>query len=263
MENDYENELFKEMADYVKDRAGTSAPSEETLVLQSLHFIHFMGQTRSGIFNKKEISALKSSIHPLSYDLMTFKGACTSYAFILSRLLNELHITTRIAQMRVNGLYGGHILVEAKMAKGWAVLDGNYDLCFRKRDGGLASFADVQGHWNSYHNQVPANYNEAYRYEGVRYTNWNKIPIVMPLLKDVFYLFLGHNRTESLSLRTMLLNKYRILFRIIIGLFLFEALAAIYIYWRKYGKPVTANSHGSFQIKNAPINGFKSKIDQA
>ena len=108
---------------------------------------------------------------------MTTNGACGSYSYILSRLLNELKIPNRIAQMKVNGEYGGHILVEAKTPKGWIVLDGLYDLYFKKMNGELASFKDVQDNWNYFRDQVPANYNHQYRFEGVRYTNWSKIPV--------------------------------------------------------------------------------------
>lgn len=262
MEDNYEKGLFKGMADYVKSKAGTSAHNEETLLLQSLHLTYYLGQTRSGIFDNKDISVVKSSIDPLAYDLMTFKGACASYACILSRLLNELHIPNRIAQMKVNGLYGGHILVEAKTAKGWVVLDGVYDLYFRRSDGSLASFADVQQHWDIYQQQVPSNYNKTYRYEGVRYTNWNKIPVLMPLIKNICYLILGKKSTENFSIRPQLLSKYHIFFQLIIGVFLLETLVITRIYLHKR-RSITVNSHGSLHIEDRHVTAFESKIDRA
>lgn len=262
MEDNYEQGLFKGMAEYVKNKAGTAANNEDTLLLQSLHLIYYLGQTRSGIFDNKDLSVVKTTIDPLAYELMTFKGACGSYTMILSRLLNELHIPNRIAQMKVNGLYGGHILVEAKTAKGWAVLDGIYNLYFRKPNGSLASFADVQQNWNFYQQQVPSNYKMVYRYEGVRYTNWNKIPVLMPLLKNISYLVLGKKSTENFSARPQLLSKYHMIFQLIIGLFLLETLVIIRIYSRKH-KAITVNAHGSLHVTDRLVTDFKSKIDRA
>jgi hypothetical protein len=174
-----------------------------------------LGANRSGVFSIKEVSSFKASvIHPVTYDLMTTNGACGSYSYILSRLLNELKIPNRIAQMKVSGKYGGHILVVAKTAKGWVVLDGLYDLYFKKSNGELASFKDVHNNWNYYRNQVPANYNHQYSFEGVRYTNWNKIPVVMPAIKGVLTLTVGKEEANNFSLRTSFLRKFHLLFKV-------------------------------------------------
>jgi len=203
------------MAGYVSDKSSTSKNSEETLLLQSVNLSWYLGHTRSFIFENKKINSWESSlIHPVTVDLMATDGACGSYSFILSSILNELHIPNRIAQMKVNGKYGGHILVEAKTAKGWAVLDGSYNLVFKKPDGNLASFSDVMGNWDYYKKQVPENYNLNYRYDGVRYTNWDKVPVVLPLVKNVLSVFMGKESTETLSIRTFFLRKFNVLFNI-------------------------------------------------
>lgn len=215
MEDSYEKQLFKAMAGYVSDKTQITSNREENLLLQSLHLTHYLGESRSFIFNDKQLHGLKSSfIHPVTVDLQTANGACGSYAYILSRILSELNITNRIAQMKVNGVYAGHNLVEAKTATGWVVLDGTYDLYFKKPDGSLASFADVQGNWDFYREQVPDNYDFNYRYEGVRYTNWNKIPVIMPMVKNILSLFLGKKEVENFSFRTYFLRKYNVLFQI-------------------------------------------------
>jgi hypothetical protein len=235
MEDSYEQQLFKAMADYVNDNAqNVKNNNEDSVLLQSLHLTYYLERRRSAIFGGREFHTLKSSfIHPITYDLMTAQGACGSYAAILSRLLNELKIPNRIPQMKVKGSYGGHILVEAKTAKGWVVLDGTYDLYFKKPDGSLASFADVEGNWDFYRNQVPANYDTNYRYEGVRYTNWNKIPVIMPALKNILYLFMGRGRTESFSIRTLFLRKYHVLFEIAACLYILLVLIVVVRYIRK------------------------------
>lgn len=214
-EDTYEKRIFETLALYVKDKTPDTVNREEVLILNCLHLTYHLGANRSNVFSVKEVTSFKASvIHPVTYDLMTTNGACGSYSYILSRLLNELKITNRIAQMKVKGQYGGHILVEAKTAKGWIVLDGLYDLYFKKAGGELASFKDVQNNWNYYRNQVPAGYNPDYSFEGVRYTNWDKIPVVMPVIKGVLALTVGKEEANNFSLRTSFLRKFHLLFEI-------------------------------------------------
>lgn len=213
IEDTYEHQLFKSLASYVEK--GILIKTRDSVLIRSLHLTHELGASRGAIFNQPINSVKSTLIHPVTFDLMTAKSACGSYAFILSRLLTELKIPNRIAQMMVNGEYGGHILVEAKTEEGWAVLDPLYNLCFRKPDGNLAGFSEVHNNWNYYVHQVPASYNEAYRYESVRYTNWQKVPILMPLLKNIFIFFIGKERTDTFSLRPFLLRKFHLLFQVI------------------------------------------------
>jgi hypothetical protein len=214
-EDSYEKKLFETLASCVRDATTDSVNKEEALLLNSLHLTYQLGSNRANIFNGKQIHSFKASvIHPVTYDLMTANGACGSFAYILSRLLNELNIPKRIAQMKVDGLYGGHILVEAKTAKGWVVLDGLYDLYFKKADGTLASFNDVQNNWNYYKTQVPANYDSRYNYRDVRYTNWDKIPVLMPAIKGILELSIGKEAAGHFSLRTSFLRKFHFLFEV-------------------------------------------------
>ena len=214
-EDSYEKKIFETLALYVKTKTPATANREEAMLLNSLHLTYYLGTNRSNIFSIKEVhSFIPSVIHPVTDDLMTTNGACGSYSYILSRLLNELKITNRIAQMKVNGKYGGHILVEAKTSKGWVVLDGSYNLYFKKANGELAGFNDVQNDWNYYRSQVPANYDLRYKFDGVRYTNWNKIPIIMPAIKGILRLVVGKEAADNFSFRTSFLRKFHLLFEV-------------------------------------------------
>ena len=53
-----------------------------------------------------------------------------------------------------------------------------------------------------------ADYNGWFAYEDVRYTNWTKIPLVMPATKRILALFVG-DRVETLSIRSWVLNVYK------------------------------------------------------
>lgn len=219
-EDSYEKSLFESLADNVKSKSNGAVPYDEAILLNSLHLTHYLGERRSIVFRDNEVHSFKANVvHPVTYDLMTTNGACGSYAYILSRLLNELKVPNRIAQMKANGIYAAHNVVEAKTAKGWVVLDGLYDLHFKKADGNLASFSDVQHNWNFFSSQLPANYDHQYRYEGVRYTNWNKVPVLMPVIKGILSVAMGKEKANHFSLRTFFLRKFHVLFEVTIFIY--------------------------------------------
>jgi hypothetical protein len=233
IEDSYEKKLFETLSVYVKAKTTDTLNKEEALLLNCLHLTNLLCKDRTSIFSN-EISSFKSSvIHPITYDLMTAAGACGSNSYILSRLLNELKIPNRIGQMKVGGFYGRHIVVEAKTSKGWVVLDGSYDLYFKKADGQLASFNDLQNNWAYYRSQVPSRYKHQYNYEGVRYTNWNKIPVLMPALKGILTLIVGKEAANEFSLRTLLLRKFHLLFQLTVFLCLAIFVIVIHNYTRK------------------------------
>jgi hypothetical protein len=159
------------------------------------------------------VNSVKAQVlKPLSVDLMIAQEACGGFSYVLGRLLQELDTDIRFAQMKVNGMYGGHILIEAKLSHGWVVLDPLYDLYFTRPDGKFASFADVQHNWGHYSSQLPPGYDMAYRYDGVRYTNWDKIPVVMPAVKNILSWNMGKEAAENYSIRNFFLRKFDLIF---------------------------------------------------
>lgn len=215
IEDTYEKKLFESLAANVKEVSKNATDTKKAFLLNSLNLTHQLGEQRAAVFGNSNFQSIKSSIiQPVTFDLMTVKGACGSYAFILSRLLTELDIPNRIVQMKVNGLNSGHVLVEAKTNNDWVILDGSYNLYFKKSDGTMADFDEVQKNWSYYSRQLPPGYNTQYKYEGVRYTNWDKIPIIMPLLQSIITFTAGKDAANHLSLRTYFLRKYHLLFRL-------------------------------------------------
>lgn len=215
IEDSYEKKLFETLAAYVKEVSKNATDTKKAFLLNSLSLTHQLGEQRAAVFGNSNFQSIKSSIiQPVTFDLMTVKGACGSYAFILSRILTELDIPNRIVQMKVNGLNSGHVLVEAKTNNDWVILDGSYNLYFKKSDGTMADFDEVQKNWSYYSRQLPPDYNLQYKYEGVRYTNWDKIPIIMPVIQSIITFTAGKDAANHLSLRTYFLRKYHLLFRL-------------------------------------------------
>lgn len=248
VEKQYENKVFASMASYIKKSLVSPASAtshqqiaKDSLLISSLHLVHKIGKDRLEVFGENHVKGIKGAVlQPITVDLMTAQGACGSHAYMLARLLQELGVDVRIPQMTVSGQSAGHIIVEARLGNDWVVLDPLSDAYFKKPDGQLAGFMDIRGNWEYYRKQVPVNYNMAYRYEGVRYTNWDKIPLVMPLIKNVMYWTMGKSETDSYSLRTLALRKYNLFFNITLGLYVLITLFTVNLVIKLRRKQVIA-----------------------
>ena len=228
-ENNYEEKIFDALSLQVTQTS--HATNTDSILLTSLHVTHELEKYRLTVFGDKEIRTFKSDlIRPVTFDLITGNGACGSFSYVLARILNQMSIPTRFAQMKVNGEYGGHILVEAFNGKKWVVLDPSYDLAFRKQDGTLASFNEVQNNWKHYAAQVPEGYNPVYAYSGVQYTNWEKVPVLMPALKQVLNITMGEEEASVFSIRNLFLRKFQFLFRLTLGFYILFTLVLIRMY---------------------------------
>jgi hypothetical protein len=218
--DEYENSFFSALSGKVFEKGRIT--SDDSVFLRSLHLCHNTLDTRTAVFgNSNETSWINRSLHPLSSDLIAADGACGSYSNILCRMLQEQGYKVRMLQMKDKDGQVCHILLEALSAHGWVVLDPLYDLYFVTPDRRLASFDEVAGNWTYYCRQLPANYDRRYAYAGVRYTNWNKIPIAMPILKKILGYFMDRESLAHLSLRVYFLRKYRVMEYIILAALLF------------------------------------------
>jgi len=214
MESTYESDLFQNVVQRIYAEGNGKMPADSFLV-NAVHMTKRLMNERENIFKNAEFDDIKAGfLKPVTVDLTTASGSCGSYSNVLARILVRDGREVRFAQMKVNEQYGGHIIIEAKSEHGWVVLDPKFDLYFVRPDNKLASFADVAGNWNYYRKQVPIDYNPDYDYAGVRYTNWDKIPVLMPILKKTFSLFFGSKYVDQISLRTYFLKTYQIIFQI-------------------------------------------------
>ena len=215
----YENGLFNSIKSNI-DATITPRDTRDSVLLRSMYVCYRLMHFRQSVFagNGDQLGLQAGIFRSTSVDLNTTEGSCGSYCEVLVRILKTYHYPVRIAQMKVNGTFGGHITVEAWSGNSWVVLDPSYNLHYVRPDGRLASIADIRGHWDFYKTQVPSIYNPSYQYEDVRYTNWSKIPVVMPALRWVLSLFLGSERTDGLSLRVFFLYVYDIYFYVILAL---------------------------------------------
>ncbi len=207
-ESKYESQLFVAISNNIKDSLPANY-SKEAFALKATETTFDLEENRYVVFGERKIEGLKANyFHPTTVDLMTGNGACASYAAVLARILKADGMKVRIGQMKVNGLYGGHMFVETKTESGWVVLDPMFNQSFKKPDGSLAGFKDLQQNWDFYKTQVPGNYKPEYSYSGVRYANWNKIPVITPAIKSILNFFIGKEKADLISVRPYLLRIY-------------------------------------------------------
>jgi hypothetical protein len=212
MQSSYENKLFASVKASI-DKTIDPDDTHDSIAVKAMQACHYLMSNRANTFSGfGPLSTETGLFHSASEDLMTTRGACGSYALVLTRLLDTYGYPVRIAQMKAGGIFAAHNVVEVKAGPSWIVLDPTYNVSFTRPDARLASFADVRQNWNYYASQVPKGYDLSYRYDDVRYTNWGKIPVLLPAIKALLNLTLGPQRTNVISLRTWFLKVYTVYF---------------------------------------------------
>jgi transglutaminase superfamily protein len=220
MESSYENGLFLTIKANIDSKLDPH-DTQDSIAVKAMEAVNYLMVNRAYIFNNIKSLGLEADLlHPTSVDLMTTRGACGSYATVLARVLQTYHYPIRIAQMKANGHFGAHNLVEVKTNTGWVVLDPTFNLYFIRPDSQLASFADVQNNWSYYSRQTPRDYDSNYKYEDVRYTDWDKVPILFPAVRRVLTFFWGAQKVNTFSFRTYFLKIYEIYFYLSLFLYI-------------------------------------------
>ena len=214
MEANYEKEIFQAIREDVNSNISLNDP-QDSVVVKVMHACHNLLNNRGTVFVDKAFTGIKASIlRPTGFDLMTANGACGSFAVVLARIFQGYQFRVRIAQMKAMGIFAAHNIVEVETLHGWVVLDPLFDVYFSKPDHKLASFADVKNNWDYYKNQLPPGYDNNYRYEDVRYSNWTKIPVVLPAIKKILDLTMGKSKADTISMRIYFLRIYDICFTV-------------------------------------------------
>lgn len=199
----YERSLLREIV----EKGKSSSSSDISLVRELSRITHQMMADRS------EILGPKDHYGPLSLALRSTLmqagdgGACGSYSHVLADLLITAGFEVRIAQMRCGALYGCHILIEVLVDGKYVAVDPTFNHMFLKNDGsGYASFNDISTNFYDFKDELPDNYDPMYRFEGVRYTNWEKNIVVKVL--HAFGNRVLPQGWDNFSLRVYILDVY-------------------------------------------------------
>jgi len=212
IESNHESVLFQNIVQV--SRAETAGKHDTVLIKHLMFNISKMMHDRNDIFqNTEQLSFKARVIQSVDADLMYGAGACGGFSKVFTRALKAAGYNTRIGQMKVNGNYGGHILLETYLPslQKWVVLDPLFLLVFTNPKGEWASFNEVHDNWEDYKKQInyKYNYNYNYNYAGIRYTNWSKVPVLGNLVYKVLVLVKGEAAANTISIRPYLLDHYR------------------------------------------------------
>lgn len=227
MQSSYENGLFASIKASI-DRQVDTDDTQDSIVVKAMHVCYVLMHNRATTFaGAVALGPEADFFHGTSVDLMTTRGACGSYSLVLARLMEQYRYPVRIAQMKAEGIFGDHNIVEVNTGRSWVVLDPTFNLYFVRPDARLASFSDVQTNWSYYAHQTPKDYNPVYRYEDVRYTNWTKVPIVLPAIKGLLNMAIGRERADTFSVRSLFLSIYTVYFYLTLLLYIPVVLVTV------------------------------------
>ena len=235
----HEDELYDQIVAAVVTNQMNDTQAAQALVATT----HKLLQVNHAIIaGTKSQSFRQRYVNSSDVQLASPKGNCGSYTHVLARLLQRAGFRVRIAQMDCsNSEKSCHIIAEALIDQRYVVLDGMYDHTFSKSDGTLATFNEVSQNWSRYRPQLPDDYPEYFDYHQVRYTNWQKIPILMPAIKKLLDWTMGRDAQE-ISLRPYLLNLYKVYFLLLCGLYLMLTLLYIWKVARRRRKFLAVKS---------------------
>lgn len=150
-------------------------------------------------------------------------GACGTYAGLLGRLLDAADIDFRVVQLYCEDVdvWGCHIVLEVEVDGTWRSVDPLFNVVFP------VSAEALRDDWIRYRNIVPPEYNPMYDYSNFRYTNWDKIPVLMPALRRMLEL-VSPDTAKTLSVRRHVLDVYSIWSASLIGL---ASLSFVVAWW--------------------------------
>jgi hypothetical protein len=191
------------------DRTVTPGMNDQEKVLALMNTSHMLVTKSNEVFGGSIKPGLKEKLFGSSQEVLTGGGSCGGFVHVMGRALRTAGYTIRVAQMKIGGIDGSHIILEVLIDGKYRVVDPFFDVAYINKNGELATFQEISSNWEYFSAQVPPDYPAIYNYEDVRYINWGKIPVVLPLIKNMLVVFWGEDTVDHISLRAHLLEAYR------------------------------------------------------
>jgi hypothetical protein len=202
---DYENRLFRRLVEKTV-QPGMSRP-QAAIVLKDR--VYELMKARGQIYGEALGGPFTLLFTSFATQLNAPDSVCGSASGVLVRALQTAGFPARYVQMTAGNGLGAHIMVEAEVEPGhWAVLCPTFGVHLTRPDGKLAGFEDVRQNFEYYRPQFPAGYNFTYKFEDVRYTNWQRIPVVLPAMRWGLSLFMSPESLRTFCLRSCIKNYY-------------------------------------------------------
>jgi hypothetical protein len=228
----YTEELFIQLGKHILEEASLNHDNIEQTVVRAMNVTYSMQKdNRKNLFQYNPKSFKAKYMRSTELDLLDATGACGSASLVLARTYMSMGFPTRIGQMYANGRFGGHILVEVWSNDRWMVMDPLFNQVFYKPDSTLASFSEVQNNFAFYSKQLYPDYPKEYQFQNVRYTNWEKIPLLSPLFKKTLDIIYGEQRANQFCLRKYVIKFYLLWHSVFLFLFSCCAVFGIIQWW--------------------------------
>lgn len=214
LEWQHENNLYRNIGHSARIHAADV--DDTTVVKEAMTSINDIMQSRNELFRGTEQYSWKQSVfQSADIDLMYGSGACGGYSKVLARTLQLQGFDVRIGQLKTKDTgYGGHIIIEyySEVLKKWVFVDPLFKLIIRQKNGDWASVKEVAKHYNLYSDQFPEEFNQRFKFDDVRYTNWTKFGGIVKPYYYLAKLFKGEHYADTICLRMYTLSSFPVLF---------------------------------------------------
>jgi len=199
---DYEDALFDQIVASVVQPQWPETQKIAVLTAET----HALLKDRAKFFvNHGYVGPSTSWLTSADVHLLDGRGVCRSHASVLGRLLDRAGIQFRIVRIYfpAKGTWACHLGIEARAEGKWRAIEPFDNIVFP------VDYLELSRHWADYKALAPSGYDPHLYQAEIRYTNWRRIPVIMPVIKKIL------DRTapkfaSTFSLRRYLLNAYRV-----------------------------------------------------
>ena len=143
-------------------------------------------------------------LHPSAAEVLRYgcdyRGPCGSSTRVVVTLLQASGVPSRSLFLFGPDNRHDHTVVEARVDGRWVVVDPAFGVVMHRRDGVLATAADLAADPAFYHAQVDTihDYVQSYSYESTANFNWHKVPVVLPALRRMLVQVLGEDHVRDI-----------------------------------------------------------------
>jgi hypothetical protein len=255
VENDFENRLYDAFVAEAL-RPGMSEQEKVVALMQHTHdFLRRRGRAVPEADSAQFRGAKRVWLHSGDLHLLEGNADCGSYASVFVEACQRAGLPARLCQLRTGG-QSIHVLAEAYANGHWAAVDPLFGQLFYDRDGRPAGLREVVADWPYYKGQSPPSYrNLGHDPEGVRYTNWSRPALLGPAAKRVLDWTVGREYAETVSVRTYLVNAYRVYLAVALWALATYNLTRLALAWRRGERQRSASrKHRRSHSRPAPLS---------
>ncbi len=210
MDWSFEEEILDALARHVK--ATCSQQDPEDLIICAMNTAAFVEERNSEVLGKANFNSLKVKLMSSSFVAYNYNGgACGGYTLFLARLLKKIGFKEKVVQLKVNGIWGGHMALGIEKQNKLLLIDPFFNYAFKDSTGHLCDINEIAKNWHTFHsNHLPQGYDKKFNYQsGWRFTNWDKFGFVSRSFYYTGIFIWGRSKMDNLSMRYWLLGLSR------------------------------------------------------